>query len=785
MREAVMRNFERLFTFSPEPRKAKIERYSCGFFPVREMLGGRKYISEEQNKILDRIFILYRALCVCCYNFIQSGHPGGSISAGRQFIGAFLGGGMAYDLSEPQRRDQDIPVLAAGHKSFGWYVFISLLYEAVFAGKYSLLSGGEKYLRFEDLLGIRKNEAVPTPLMSKFSSRALDGHPVPPTPFVFLATGASGAGISSSVGLAVAARDAFRDDPPDIYAFEGEGGLTSGRVEEAMQIASRSMLHNYFMIIDHNDASIDVPNVCTGGYCATLPEERGIIHGFDAIVVEGGNDFNEIIAGYDIMCRELKNSKRPKMLVVRTEKGEGYGFGTNRSHGAGWKTDDPGYFAAQRIFEDTFNVKIIPRDEIKGENAHEDAFLQNLLLFRNVMENDAEMRELICGETIKAKERLGARNTERTYTSPVDISAVFENPDITVFTPPVELDLKPGDKMALRDALSMSLGELNKVSGGGFFFSAADLFGSLSLNKAVPFGICDENDLDARVIAGGIAEDALTGVMCGISAYGKHIGVVGSYAAFLSSMGWTSVRLNAIAHDVLCGKNINPVILIMGHAGPKTGEDGPTHACPQSLSAWGSFPKGSVITLTPWDNREVWPLLLAALRKKPAAVAFYVTRPQETVADREHLGLADTDCCIQGLYEIKIPDPGKKCDGYVIIQGSAVMLEVIKVIREIEDEGCNIGYCYVTSKELFDLLPDEKQKSIWGKNKAMSSMAITDFTSDVTDKWIMSEKGRRYSMHPFSKGHFLGSGKGEDVLKQAGIDSLSIKERILDFARRS
>ena len=42
------------------------------------------------------------------------------------------------------------------------------------------------------------------------SARALDGHPTPATPFVRLATGASGVGLASSIGLAIAARDRLR-----------------------------------------------------------------------------------------------------------------------------------------------------------------------------------------------------------------------------------------------------------------------------------------------------------------------------------------------------------------------------------------------------------------------------------------------------------------------------------------------------------------------------------------------------------------------------------------------
>ena len=58
-------------------------------------------------------------------------------------------------------------------------------------------------------------------------------------------------------------------------------------------------------------------------------------------------------------------------------------------------------------------------------------------------------------------------------------------------------------------------------------------------------------------------------------------------------------------------------------------------ADPQALQLLqGNFPAGTMITLTPWDPREVWFLLSAALARKPAVIAMFVTRPNETVPDR-------------------------------------------------------------------------------------------------------------------------------------------------------
>ena len=79
-----------------------------------------------------------------------------------------------------------------------------------------------------------------------------------------------------------------------------------------------------------------------------------------------------------------------------------------------------------------------------------------------------------------------------------------------------------------------------------------------------------------------------------------------------------------------------PMILVCAHAGLKTGEDGPTHADPQPLQLLQeNFPRGTAITLTPVGAAGD---LDAARRRRcaqrPAVIAPFVTRPNETVLDR-------------------------------------------------------------------------------------------------------------------------------------------------------
>jgi len=166
----------------------------------------------------ETLDLLYRSLCALLYNYVPtSGHPGGSISSGR-FVAGILFDGLDYDLADPDREDSDILSYAAGHKAMGLYAMWALRDEIARLGAPDLLPGDDKHrLRLEDLLGFRRNPITGTPLFRAMHAKALDGHPTPATPFVRLATGASGVGLASSIGLAIGARDRFGPDCPRIH----------------------------------------------------------------------------------------------------------------------------------------------------------------------------------------------------------------------------------------------------------------------------------------------------------------------------------------------------------------------------------------------------------------------------------------------------------------------------------------------------------------------------------------------------------------------------------------
>src|SRR3989339_2003957 len=132
----------------------------------------------------------------------------------------------------------------------GLYAMYSLRNELARIGNPGLLAQERRQLRLEDLLGFRRNPTQNTPLFKKFNAKPLDGHPTPAVPFVPLATGASGVGVTAGIGLALAALDAYGAKCPRVHLIEGEGGMTPGRVQEALAMAATAGLENLRLHVD-------------------------------------------------------------------------------------------------------------------------------------------------------------------------------------------------------------------------------------------------------------------------------------------------------------------------------------------------------------------------------------------------------------------------------------------------------------------------------------------------------------------------------------------------------
>ena len=746
--------------------------------------------------VLEALDLVYRSVCSLLYNYAPlSGHPGGSISSGR-FVEALLFRNLDLDLGAPERTDADVVSYAAGHKALGLYALWALRDEvARIAAPRLLPADPARRLRLEDLLGFRRNPTTQTPLFQAFGAKPLDGHPTPATPFVRLATGASGVGVASSFGLALAALDVYGEDAPRVHVIEGEGGLTPGRVHEALAFAATSRLHNLVVHVDWNQASIDTDRVTRDGeqpgdYVQWDPAELFYLHDWNVISVPDGHDFGAIL---DAQARALElDNGQPTAVVYRTVKGWRYGIQGKGSHGAGHKLCSPGFYEALAPLAREAGLVLPTCEPGHGCKEGADAVAlercawSSLSIVRSLLEsNDATTRPLAAW-LVESRDRLLGLERQPREGAPV-LERIFEV--AAAAEPPAELRLQPGTSTTLRGQLGKVLGHLNRASHGALLVAAADLLGSTSVNEATkgfPAGwFHARGNPDARTLSvGGICEDAMTGVLSGVSAFGWHAGVGSSYGAFIAPLGHIAARLHAIGNQArrfAFGGADRPMFIVCGHAGLKTGEDGPTHADPQPLQLLQeNFPRGALITLTPWDPDEVFPLVCAALRHRPSVVAPFVTRPNERVLDRAALRLAPASAAATGVYRLR--EARGRADAAIVLQESGVTYAFLEeALPLLEKAGVELDVWYVASAELFDLLPHDVQRSILPEEAGERAMGITGFTLPTLWRWIRSTAGREHSMHPFQRGHFLGSGRADAVLREAGLDGESQYRRVLSF----
>ncbi len=738
----------------------------------------------------EHLDLLYRTLCALLYNYAPaSGHPGGSISCGR-FVSHLLFSEMEYDLGRSNAVDADRIVFAAGHKAMGLYALWALRDEIARIAAPDLLAPEDRgRLRLEDLLGFRRNRASATPLMRTFRSKVLDGHPLPTTPFVPLTTGASGVGLASAIGVALAASDLFGKDAPRIHIVEGEGGLTPGRVSEALAAAASASLENVVLHVDYNQASIDTDHVCRegetpGDYVQWTPQELCRLHDWNVITVEDGRDLQQIASAH-LRAREMANGQ-PTAIIYRTIKGWQYGIEGRASHGAGHAPCSTGFYEAVKDLAGYVGSSFPRCAEVsppcRGTKGHREAlercFWEALELVRSAIEAMPAMTSSLGAQLRSCRERLLARTRSKRSDAP-QLEAVYTASAAGRCTIPQELLLRPGSMTTLRGELGRALQYLNRVSSGAVLVASADLMGSTSMNVAVePFGAgfwnAHRNTQTRAVACGGICEDAMAGILSGIAAFGHHLPVGSSYAAFLAPLAHIAARLHAIGADALrvdAGVEAHPMILVCGHAGLTTGEDGPTHADVQALQLLQeNFPAGLALTLTPWEPQELWPMLCAALAARPAVIAVFVPRPLVSVPDRAALGFPSAIEAAKGLVYLR-SSPRMDAATILLQESGVVSVFVREVLPRLDAQGVTLNVAVVTSAELFDQLSVQEQDALWPESRADDVLGITGFTPGTMARWVASVPGRRAILHPYRGGHYAGSGHADEVLAEVGLDA--------------
>lgn len=232
----------------------------------------------------------------------KSGHPGGSLSAADLFTYLYFKE-MKIDPKNPHWADRDRFVLSKGHTAPGLYATLA----------------NRGYFPVEDLPTLRHIDSY------------LQGHPNMNTvPGIDMSTGSLGQGVSTAVGMALAAKITGKDFRT--YTLLGDGEIEEGQVWEAFMSAAHYKLDNLLVIIDNNGLQIDGP---VAEVMSPYPiDEKMRAFGFNVICING-NDLDEIDSAFTA-ARDCKG--KPTSIVMKTTKGKGVSFMENQ---VGWHGKAP------------------------------------------------------------------------------------------------------------------------------------------------------------------------------------------------------------------------------------------------------------------------------------------------------------------------------------------------------------------------------------------------------------------------------------------------------------
>ncbi len=219
-----------------------------------------------------------------------SGHPTTCLSCA-EILSVLFFDQMRWDPQDPSGRDADVFVLSKGHAA-------PILWAAL----------KEAGAIDDDLMSLRRHGSP------------LEGHPTPNSPWVRVATGSLGQGLSTAAGMAWARK--LDGTPARVYALLGDGEAAEGSVWEAAQFASYFKLDNLCAIVDVNRLGQSGPTMYQ--HDLSVYEARFRAFGFEVVTVDG-HDVDALRAAF-ARARAGTGEGRPFAIVARTLKGRGVSF---------------------------------------------------------------------------------------------------------------------------------------------------------------------------------------------------------------------------------------------------------------------------------------------------------------------------------------------------------------------------------------------------------------------------------------------------------------------------
>ena len=726
-------------------------------------------------------------------NLSQSGHPGGSRSKVQGMLITLLSGAMRWDIRDPSKRFADRFVLVAGHDNPLVYSTLAILneslrikYEQTRDSKYLVRNSEEFQLTWEDLLMLRRNKGLP-------GHAEMEGK----TLFFKFNTGPSGHGSPPAAGEALAHKLAGTDQVK-VFAFEGEGGLSTGATHETLNSAWGLGLGNIVYYIDWNDYGIDSRPFSS--IVKSTPQELFETKGWH---VEGTDDCEDwesfTTAYYDLLVGKAKNNI-PKMIYAKSRKGRGYYVFDEKSHGVPHKRNSELFWKTKEDFSTKYDVSFDGFGESAAET-REEQVEQATTYFKtvlSVLRNNQALVDYLADRLVELGDSVpeSIDSCIISDSNPLNDKALFDFKNY-----PDELFVEPGTKIPNRVGFSKIASWLNTHSRQNygrplFVAMSADLADSTNISgfakgwgDVEDLGMYDkETNTNSPLMPQGITEFTNSGMMAGLATvnfnkdtFDQYNGFIGSFSTYgsFSYLKYGPIRLfSQVAQDSQI--KVGRLLWIVGHSGPETAEDSRTHFGIFAPGVTQLFPTGHIINLHPWEHNDVAPALAAAFSTDVPIVALHLTRPAIEVPDREKLGIASHFEASKGAYLIRDYDNRPK-EGVVIVRGTSSTNTVVSILEQIGSEH-NVKIVSAVSWELFRRQDQAYKDSIISETEWSDSMIVTNTGLRIMHNWISNRIVSEYSVSPDWDDSWRTGGSLDEIIDEAHLSPRWVLEAIQKFA---
>ena len=677
-------------------------------------------MAEKWDKLDDQAVVISRALAMDAVQKVGNGHPGTAMALAPVAYTLFQRI-LKHDPANPNWLGRDRFVLSAGHSSLTLYI-------QLFLSGYGL--------ELSDLQSFRTAGAK-TPGHPEF------GH----TDGVEITTGPLGSGISSAVGMAMAARyEMGLFDPEsqtslfdhDIWVIASDGDLQEGISSEACSLAGTQELGNLKVIYDDNRISIE------GDTHVAFTEDVSLrfkAYGWNVVEVAAlSNGDVDQVALENAMLKIQAEKSKPSLIRLKTviawpaPKAQG----TAESHGSALGADE---VAATKIAlgldpDKSFDV---PDSVLK----HSRKILGRGAALKAQWDNEFAIWAKSNPEKSELLNRLQTRQLPKNWDA---VIPTFES----------------GKDLATRAASGKIINAIATVL-PEFWGGSSDLAGSnnTTINGGGSFLPTTSKMKDAnpygRIVHFGIREHAMGAILNGIALHGLTRAFGGTFLVFSDYMRG-AVRLAALM-------NI-PSVFIWSHDSIGLGEDGPTHQPVEHIASLRLIPNLAIVR--PADANETaiaWREIIT--RDKPVGLA--LSRQNLPVFERSASNSAEG--VAKGAYVIA--EPTSAPDVILIATGSEVHV-AIEASKLLAEEKISARVVSAPCLEWFEEQSDSYKEQVLPKHLR----ARVSIEAGVGTGWqkYVGDNGEIISLE-----HFGASASAGTLFKEYGFTA----ENIVAAAKRT